>query len=115
MKALPFGLKGAPGYFNGCIVNALHDLIVADEVRVYIDDIVVGGASYEDFAAQVSEVFRRLRELRLVIKPSKLHIGLASSKIMGLVVGRQATALQQHKIEEMRATPVPARRSSCGP
>lgn len=67
---MPFGLHSAPATFQ-----RLQDTILGPalepNVFVYIDDIVICNLTFAEHLATLREVFRRLREARLLLNPDK--------------------------------------------
>ena len=65
---LPFGLATAPAIFQRAMNKVLTGLI-GSSVMVYIDDIVVYSKSVTDHARHLAEVFQRLKDVGLQLKP----------------------------------------------
>lgn len=63
-KIMPFGLHSAPATFQRLLDNVLGPELEPN-VFVYLDDIIVINASFEEHLQTLAEVFRRLREARL--------------------------------------------------
>jgi len=89
-KVLPFGLKGLPGLFQ-----RVMDLVLAGltwQIRlVYIDDIIVFSRTIEEHLERLEEVFKRLADHKLKIKPSKLS--LVQQELIFLVIVYQQKGL----------------------
>ena len=72
-KRMPFGVVNAPSVFSMVMseilrgINCIHAL-------VYIDDIVVFSRSLEEHQQYLQDVFDRLKEAGLKLKPSKCHL-----------------------------------------
>jgi hypothetical protein len=70
LKAMPFGLCGAPATFQ-----RLMDLVMAglnNEVcLVYLDDIIVFSREFDEHQRRLQAFFERLRWAKLKLKPSK--------------------------------------------
>ena len=64
---VPFGLRNSPAAFNRALRNILGDLV---GIILYIDDVVVGGATIEEHDHNLKRLFQRLteRNLRLSLK-----------------------------------------------
>ena len=65
---LPFGLKNAPAEFSRIMQQVLGDLKF---VEIYIDDITIHSASFEEHLEHLYVVFQRLKEANLKVNPSK--------------------------------------------
>ena len=67
---MPFGLTNAPATFQRLIENCIGDLNLSS-CLLYLDDIVVCSATYEEHIQKLENVFQRLRDRGLKLKPSK--------------------------------------------
>ena len=67
-KMMPFGLCNAPATFQRLI-----DLVLAglqwSHCLVYIDDVVILGRNFEEHLQHLQQVFDRLRQAGLKLKP----------------------------------------------
>lgn len=86
---LPFGLTPAPTIFQAIIEGILHDQIIDDIARVYIDDIVVVGQTQLEVARRTTMVIRKLLEARLRISIEKLKPAVQCLKFLGHMVSFQ--------------------------
>ena len=68
---MPFGLTNAPATFQRLMEQTIHNL---PNVIVFIDDIVVFSATFEDHLEKLDKVFERLKEAGLKLKPKKCHL-----------------------------------------
>jgi len=67
---MPFGLKNAPATFQR-LMNSVLTGMQGLKCLVYLDDIVIYGASLEDHNKRFEEVLQRLRENKLKLQPNK--------------------------------------------
>ena len=75
-QKMPFGLANAPATFQRLMEVVLHGL--AREVCfVYLDDIVVVGATWEEHLANLTRVLDRIRRAGLKLKPKKCEFAQA--------------------------------------
>ena len=65
---LPFGILSAPGIFQRIMESILHDI---PNVVVYIDDILITGASEEEHLDTIESVLKRLEIAGLHAKKYK--------------------------------------------
>ena len=72
-KCLPMGLPNSPEAFQRLMDMVMRGLTWAS-VLVYIDDIVVYGRSFDELKERLEQVFLRLRQANLKLKPSKVII-----------------------------------------
>ena len=66
-----FGMTNSPATFQAMINEILRDMINEGKVAAFVDDILVGTETEEGHDKIVEEVFRRLEENDLYIKPEK--------------------------------------------
>ena len=66
-----FGLTNSPAMFQAMMNDLLRDLVVEENVVVFIDNIMVATETKEGHDEIVKEVLRRLEENDLFVKPEK--------------------------------------------
>ena len=66
-----FRLTNSPTTFQAMMNDLLRDLVVEEKVAVFIDDIMVAMETEEGHDEIVEEVFRKLEENDLFVKPEK--------------------------------------------
>ena len=74
---------------------------------VYIDDVIVMGKSFEDHVCNVSQVFQRVRQAGLKLKPSKCRLFQEKVTFLGHVVSRHGIEPDPEKISSIAAWPEP--------
>ena len=77
---LPYGISSAPGIFQRVIESILQGI---DGVVVYLDDILITGASKEAHLKTLEEVFSRLDRAGLRVKKSKCEFMKSSVTYLG--------------------------------
>ena len=84
-KVMPFGLTSAPATFQ-----RFMDVVLAglkwNSVLVYLDDICVFSNSFEEHLSHVREVFHRVQQAGMKLKPSKCYLFQQEIKYLGHVV-----------------------------
>ena len=103
---MPFGLCNAPATFQRLMETVLAGL-ARDSCMVYLDDILVIGQSFGEHLRNLKEVFSRLRDAGLRLKPKKCHLALHSVEYLGYVVTDQGIAADPKKVEAIREFPAP--------
>ena len=105
-KVMPFGLCNAPATFQ-----RLMDLVLAglqwSHCLVYIDDVVILGRNFEEHLQHLQQVFDRLRQAGLKLKPRKCHFLQRKVDYLGHVVSNKGIAPDPAKIEKIASWPVP--------
>ena len=95
---LPFGLVNAPSQFQRAMNQVLSGLI-GRNCMVYIDDIVVYSKTVADHARDLEEIFERLKEVGLQLKPSKCSFELPQVELLGHVVSAEGVKPLPTKVE----------------
>jgi len=105
-KVMPFGLHSAPATFQ-----RLLDTILGPELEpnvfVYLDDIIIVSATFQDHLRHLQEVFRRLREARLQLNPEKCHFCRNELKYLGHVIDRRGIRTDPEKTKAIAQWPTP--------
>ena len=103
---MPMGLAGAPSTFQ-----RLMDIILRGlqwhSVLVYLDDIVVYGRTFHEHQSRLADVFQRLRQAGLKLKPRKCTLAARSVLFLGHVVSGEGIATDPSKIEKVASWPTP--------
>ena len=103
---MPFGLANAPATFQRLMEVVLHG--VAREVCfVYLDDIVVIGATWEEHLANLTRVLDRIRRAGLKLKPKKCAFAQAEVLYLGHVVSSEGVRTDPAKLSAVRDFPTP--------
>lgn len=106
-RVMPFGLCNAPGTFQRLMEHVLQGLHWST-CLVYLDDIVIYSRTIEEHLARLAEVFTRLREANLKIKPSKCHFLRRSVHYLGHVVSGKGVETDAAKVKCIAQLPTPA-------
>ena len=106
-RVMPFGLCNGPASFQ-----RLMDLVLTglqwSQCLVYLDDIVVLGRSFEEHIQNLGQVFQRLRESGLRLKPSKCSFFKSEVQYLGHIISRDGVATDPEKTAKVATWPVPA-------
>ena len=101
---LPFGVSSAPGIFQRAMENLLQGI---PNVIVYIDDILVTGASEEEHLAVLSKVLSRLEEAGLRLKKRKCVFMATSVTFLGHKIDAQGLHPLESKVRAVQEAPTP--------
>ena len=80
---VPFGLKGAPAYFQFLMVIVVLAGLIYEICEIYIDDICVFGSTEDEYFNHLEQVFMRLLKHKLTINPDKGTYGTQSIEFVG--------------------------------
>jgi len=103
---MPMGLKGAPATFQrlmNLVLRGLH----WSSILVYLDDIIVFSKSFPEHLERLREVFERLRQAGLKLKPSKCSFACKRVEFLGHVVSDKGVHTDPRKTEKIRDWPRP--------
>ena len=102
---MPFGMTCAPSVFQRLMDFVLHGLSYLT-CLVYLDDIIVFGRTFAEQLERLDEIFCRLRQANLKLKPSKCSLFRRQVEFLGHVVSEDGIAMQNDKINVVRNWPV---------
>ena len=103
-ERLPFGLSNAVAFFQRTMETIFDGIPFA---KVYIDDIMVHSKTFEEHLIHLEEVFKRLREANLKIKPSKCLFGSRETTFLGYDININGIKPNNEKIKAMLNYPAP--------
>ena len=105
-KRMPFGVVNAPSVFSMVMseilrgINWIHSL-------VYVDDIVVFSRSLEEHQQHLQDVFDRLKEAGLKLKPSKCYFAATTVTYLGHNFSKEGVSVDTSKTECVASFPIP--------
>ena len=100
---LPFGISSAPGIFQRTMESLLQDI---PSVVVYIDDILIRGASEEEHLGNLEQVLSRLEAAGLRLKKNKCTLMAESVTYLGHRIDKDLHPTQE-KVEAVQNAPTP--------
>ena len=105
-KVMPFGLCNGPATFQ-----RLMDLVLAglqmSHCLVYVDDVIVMGRSFQEHLHNLRQVFGRVREAGLTLKPTKCEFFQTKVFYLGHVIAREGISTDPAKIDKVAKWPTP--------
>jgi len=102
-----FGMTNLPATFQAMMNETLRDMINEGKVAVFVDNVLVGTESKEGHDEIVEEVFRRLEENDLYIKPEKCMWKVKKVPFLGVVMGKEKVEMEEDKVAGMLKWPAP--------
>ena len=105
-RKLPFGLANAPPTFQRFMDLLLSGLSM-DVCLAYLDDLVLHSKTPEEHLERLEEVFRRLQDANLKLKPSKCSLMQTEISFLGYRVSGSGIATDPSKTELIDTWPVP--------
>lgn len=105
-NVMPMGLSNAPATFQRAMQEVLRGLHWKF-VLIYLDDVIVFSNSFHEHLDHLRQVFQRLREAGLKLKPSKCTFGQQQVRYLGHIVNEDGIETDPDKIKVVRDYPVP--------
>jgi len=109
---MPFGLCNAPATFQHLMDTVLMGLNF-EICLAYLDDIIMFSKDLHSHLDRLLQLFQRLREAELKLKPSKCKIMYSSVAFLGYTVSRDGVATDHAKIQAVRDWPIPTSLRQC--
>jgi hypothetical protein len=103
---MPFGLRDAPATFQR-LVDKMLTSIQYDYVMAYLDDIIVKGQEVTSSMKNLREVFERIREAGLKLKPSKCELLREEITYLGHIINSKGLKTDPKKVEAVKNWPIP--------
>ena len=99
-KVMPFGMCNAPATFQ-----RLMDVVLAGmqwkSCLVYLDDVIIVGKTFQDHLCNPREVFHRLRDAGLKLKPTKCDFYSLQVEFLGHIVSVDGVRTDPSKTEKV--------------
>ena len=106
-KVMPFGLKNAPGTFQGFMNYIFADLIDRG-VLVYIDDLLIYSKGVKEHMELLSAVFERIQKYELLVNGKKCVFLASRVNFLGHVLSRDGIEMDQSKLEAIESWEFPS-------
>ena len=87
-SVMTFGLKNAGATYQKAIQNCLGDQI-GRNAEVYVDDVVIKSKHSDTLIADLDETFKRLREWRWKLNPTKCVFGVPLGQFLGFLFSQR--------------------------
>ena len=103
-QRLPFGVASAPSIFQRVMENLLQGI---PRVCVYLDDILVTGATEEEHLSNLAQVLHRLDTAGMKVKREKCAFMLKSVSYLGHVISAEGLRTENSKVKAIVDAPDP--------
>ncbi|XP_064479849.1 uncharacterized protein LOC135393304 [Ornithodoros turicata] len=103
---MPFGLKCAPGVFQGIMERILTGL-VGRTCWVYLDDIIIFASGREELEQRLTEVLERLEQSGLTCNLEKCQFFRDELKFLGRVISAKGVEIDPAKCAAIQEYPRP--------
>ena len=104
---MPFGLKNAGTTYQWTMTTIFHDMM-HQELKDYVDDIVVKSKKREEHIQVLKKVFERCRTFKLRMNPLKCTFGVSMGKFLGFLVYNRGIDVELAKVTAIATMKLPA-------
>src|SRR5271170_5673223 len=101
---MPFGLCNAPTSFQQ-MMNGIFGDMVGKTLLVYIDDITVFTKTFKEHLIVLEQVFKRLCEEGLCLKPKKCTFAADRVTFLRFIVDKDGLCTDPAKVEAIASYP----------
>ena len=100
-----FGLCNSPATFQTMMNTIFHDLIVAQVMTVYMDDILLFMKTIEEHWRVTIQIMQILQDNNLFLKPMKCHFKVNTVEYLRFIISTDQISMDPVKIEGISAWP----------
>lgn len=104
---MPFGLKCAVACFSRLMGKVFCDYKHENWMEIFLDDILLHTATFEQMLESLEKVFNRLAEHGLKLRPNKCHLFQEEVIYLGHKVSGKGTEPDPGKVAAVEQFPVP--------
>jgi hypothetical protein len=104
---VPFGLKGAPSYFQKAMADEVLKGLIPLMCAIYIDDCVIWGDTEEEFLSNLRVVLGRFRERGIFVKLKKCSFGVSEISYLGHVISKAGCTYSEARKEALMQLKTP--------
>lgn len=106
-NVMAFGLAGAPQAFSRLINTVFKKELRENILCVYLDDLMIGSATFDDHLYRLKRVFDVLRSSNLTLKASKCFLAFPSVQVLGHVLDKDGIHPNPDKVKAILQMPAP--------
>ncbi|XP_013382645.1 uncharacterized protein LOC106153310 [Lingula anatina] len=103
-KRMPFGMVNSGATFNKMMRKLLNG---AQNLDHYVDDVLCHTTTWAEHLKTLRELFQRVRDAGLTIRPSKCWLGYQTVNFVGHQIGEGKVAMETEKVDRLRNAPRP--------
>lgn len=103
---MPFGLAGAPATFQRLMDRLLAEM-KGTECFVYLDDVIIFSATFDEHLRRLDGVFKRLSDANLKVGLAKCCFAQSEVNYLGHVVTSEGVKPDPSKLTAIREYPTP--------
>ena len=103
-RRTPFGLSSAPFAFQQMMATIVSGI---KEASVFMDDIVVHGATQESHDHRLKQVLQKLTDHKLTLNENKCIFSKRQVEFLGYVISAQGIMTQRSNVKAIQEVPSP--------
>jgi len=103
-KRMPFGLQNACATYGRMMRKLLNGMTATDN---FVDDVISFTQAWKSHLEELKDLFERVRQAGLTVKPSKCYFGYPSVEFLGHQVGEGKLEMLQDKVDKVALAPPP--------
>jgi hypothetical protein len=115
-NVMPFGLKNSGSTYGHLLKQ--YVLKDAENMQNFVDDVIVYNETMNQHEKSLRDLFQRIRDANLKVKPSKTKIGYSEISFLGHVISHGEVKPSQENVKKILEAPIPKTksgiRSLCG-
>ena len=96
-KVMPFGLKNVGATYQR-LVNHMFRPQIGQNIKVYVDDMLVKSQDEEIHLDDLQETFDTLHQYNMKLNPNKCAFGVSSGKFLGFMVSHRGIETNLDKV-----------------
>ena len=87
-KRFSFGLKDSSDIFYRCIATILREIKNTNNIKNFVDDVLIDAKSFDQFYNSISELLTLLRKYNLKLNEKNAHFLKKKVKFSGCIVSK---------------------------
>lgn len=106
-NVLPEGLCLSSEVFQSFINQHFGDLIDKNNLKIFIDDVIWSGETFDDLLNSIEETLKRMRDLKVKLSPNKMEFGSDEVTFLGHRINKDGIKPDLDKVEAIRRMKTP--------
>jgi hypothetical protein len=103
------GLKSAPAYFQQAMATEVLGDLLYRICEIYLDDIIVFGATEEEFHTNLRTILQRLQDYNIYANPDKCTFGVEEIEYVGHTISKKGVKFSREKLQRVVEVELPKR------
>ena len=109
-RRLPFGLKSSGDFFCRAISTALQDIKNIDNIKNFVDDILIHSVDFDNFIKSVCEILAVCRKYNIRLNGEKCKFLFPNTKFLGRILNQNGYQADPDNVQAIKAMKPPRTR-----